>query len=515
MWKLAIEDDQGNRTVVALVRDEYSLGRAEANTVRLTERNVSRLHARLGRNGEGWHVEDLSSYNGIYVNGLRVHQEQPLLAGDLLQLGDYRLSVVNEAAESGVSMGVPGEGLTGGHGRPDAMIDQDRLVMVVGPEPGAEFPLGSDLIVVGRGDECDVIVNHASVSRVHSEIQALGDGRYEILDKGSANGVRVNGVELQRSLLDARDSIELGDVVLKFIPAGQLYRPTQQERQELAALEAPTRSSEIGAVDASALGKRPMPLTAKLAAGAAGLGVILLVAVLAVRGSGVGDDSPEHAAAGTADTASRILTEAREMLDKGDIEGAHQKVTRELAENSNARQSPEFRNIEAHWADALFQQAHDESDQQVKRALLDQIARSTSVDSARRKRAQNEIAALDSGGVDVKDLPRAGVAPSLPLEAGATPKPLRPALTGGDGPAPRPAPATTSTQGIIRSNPFDSTSGEPKKSLQDMATSGDREQLLRAKAGLAAKVRAGTATDHDRKMLRAICRQLGDPTCSN
>ena len=36
MWKLSIEDDQGQQTVVNLVRDEYSIGRAEANTIRLT-----------------------------------------------------------------------------------------------------------------------------------------------------------------------------------------------------------------------------------------------------------------------------------------------------------------------------------------------------------------------------------------------------------------------------------------------------------------------------------------------
>src|SRR5690349_20102305 len=121
MWKLAIEDDQGNRTVVALVRDEYSLGRAETNTVRLTERNVSRHHARLGKNGDGWTVEDLTSYNGIYINGLRVHQEQALQVGDLVQLGDYRLSVLNEAAEA-LAMGVPGEVAAGVPPRADALI---------------------------------------------------------------------------------------------------------------------------------------------------------------------------------------------------------------------------------------------------------------------------------------------------------------------------------------------------------------------------------------------------------
>ena len=47
MWKLVIEDDEGKRTVVPLTRDQYSVGRKEGNTIRLTERNVSREHARL------------------------------------------------------------------------------------------------------------------------------------------------------------------------------------------------------------------------------------------------------------------------------------------------------------------------------------------------------------------------------------------------------------------------------------------------------------------------------------
>ena len=47
MWKLAIEDDEGKQTVVPLTRDEYTIGRKDGNTIRLTERNVSREHARL------------------------------------------------------------------------------------------------------------------------------------------------------------------------------------------------------------------------------------------------------------------------------------------------------------------------------------------------------------------------------------------------------------------------------------------------------------------------------------
>src|SRR6185503_15470220 len=45
--KLIIEDDEGRKTVVPFVRDEITIGRQEGNTIRLTERNVSRRHARL------------------------------------------------------------------------------------------------------------------------------------------------------------------------------------------------------------------------------------------------------------------------------------------------------------------------------------------------------------------------------------------------------------------------------------------------------------------------------------
>src|SRR5580658_9811446 len=102
MWKLAIEDDEGKRIVLPLTLDQYTIGRKEGNAIRLTERNVSREHARLyKKNGaakkapekaaggppaaqdSGFVLEDLTSYNGVFVNGLRVTHAQPLANGDL------------------------------------------------------------------------------------------------------------------------------------------------------------------------------------------------------------------------------------------------------------------------------------------------------------------------------------------------------------------------------------------------------------------------------------------------
>ena len=86
MYKLVISDDEGHATVVPLLRDEITIGRQEGNTIRLTERNVSRSHARLLKRNGSYVVEDLGSYNGVTVNGERIEEHQ-LRPGDRIEIG--------------------------------------------------------------------------------------------------------------------------------------------------------------------------------------------------------------------------------------------------------------------------------------------------------------------------------------------------------------------------------------------------------------------------------------------
>ncbi len=99
MLKLIIEDDEGRRTVVPFVRDEITIGRQEGNTIRLTERNVSRQHARLMRETDRVFLEDLGSYNGVRVNGEKVVGRMSISDGDLVQIGDYDLAIQAEGAQ--------------------------------------------------------------------------------------------------------------------------------------------------------------------------------------------------------------------------------------------------------------------------------------------------------------------------------------------------------------------------------------------------------------------------------
>lgn len=444
MWKLTIQDDQGNKTVVHLVRDDYTVGRDESNAVRLTERNISRHHARLARTGEQWRIHDLDSYNGCYVNGARVGDPQPLLHGDLVQLGDYRLSIEDESLAS-----LREDGVLTLPGRPGMNTQADRLVLMAGPGQGQEFVLGTARVVLGRGEECEISINHPSVSRVHAEIRRVGsDGHYEMVDLGSANGVRVNGVELPSSMLDARDVIELGDVLLKFLPAGEIYIPGVDE----------SRRSEISGHPPSSGVSWPVKLA--LAAAIAAVGVVV---VLALRSSGPPPQPLAENRAG--DQVADTLREARSLLDSGDAEAAAAKVST-IPEGSNLRESPDFKAIQDGWADALFQQAADTEDTSEKRAILDRIARSPTVEAGRRKRAAAELEEMQKSAVDVADLP-SDVSAAPPASAAPEPAPSAPPKVAGPSsappapprdrvapPAPKPTAAPTSSIPLVRKNPF-------------------------------------------------------------
>ncbi len=66
-----------------------TLGRVGENEITLPDREVSRHHARIIRNGKQYHIEDLGSLNGTFVNGERLEPNKPQLlsSGSEVRLG--------------------------------------------------------------------------------------------------------------------------------------------------------------------------------------------------------------------------------------------------------------------------------------------------------------------------------------------------------------------------------------------------------------------------------------------
>jgi pSer/pThr/pTyr-binding forkhead associated (FHA) protein len=69
---------------------------------------------------------------------------------------------------------------------------------------------------IGRAKSSDVMLDDPSVSRMHAVIRATMDGRWQILDRGSANGVTVNGTVTKEALLRPNDEILIGIYRLRF-----------------------------------------------------------------------------------------------------------------------------------------------------------------------------------------------------------------------------------------------------------------------------------------------------------
>ncbi|MEA2233431.1 MAG: hypothetical protein QOD83_3247 [Solirubrobacteraceae bacterium] len=83
------EGDDRQRIVMLDKRATLSIGRQDASDVPLPwDAAVSRVHATLERVGEEWTlVDDGSSRNGSFLNGVRVHGRRRLKDGDIIRVG--------------------------------------------------------------------------------------------------------------------------------------------------------------------------------------------------------------------------------------------------------------------------------------------------------------------------------------------------------------------------------------------------------------------------------------------
>lgn len=82
--------------VVPLSGDAFTVGRSPQNDLFLDDVTVSRHHARVVLDADGFLAEDLNSLNGTYVNRRRIERHQ-LVDGDQLQIGKFKLEFLHRS----------------------------------------------------------------------------------------------------------------------------------------------------------------------------------------------------------------------------------------------------------------------------------------------------------------------------------------------------------------------------------------------------------------------------------
>lgn len=101
-------------------------------------------------------------------------------------------------------------------------IQKCKLLVVSGPLTGHEFVVNTETFTLGSGKNNDLVIEDATVSRRHCEINLTTDG-YAIRDLGSTNGTYVQGVRIQSAFLGTGTEFHLGETRLVFCPLQELH----------------------------------------------------------------------------------------------------------------------------------------------------------------------------------------------------------------------------------------------------------------------------------------------------
>src|SRR5215211_1859369 len=81
-------------------------------------------------------------------------------------------------------------------------------IQLVPVDGGAAIDVTKDLMLVGRKEDCDLQLDHKSVSKQHCVIVKT-DGLLLLRDLGSTNGTRVNGQRVRRAALLPNDQLTI------------------------------------------------------------------------------------------------------------------------------------------------------------------------------------------------------------------------------------------------------------------------------------------------------------------
>src|SRR5439155_1121850 len=96
--------------------------------------------------------------------------------------------------------------------------------------------LTKDLTLVGRKEDCDLRLEHKSVSKLHCVIVKT-DGLLLLRDLGSTNSTRVNGQRVRRAALLPNDQLTIANYKFRVQLGDGQPAPTGDHTQQLDANE--------------------------------------------------------------------------------------------------------------------------------------------------------------------------------------------------------------------------------------------------------------------------------------
>ena len=204
MAKLTIQTEDQSPETLKLESREYILGRGGDLPNPIRDLDVSRHHAKLSAQRDGWWLTDLDSANGTWLNGDILETPQRLRTGDEIRVGQTRIrfELTTEVTHSISSWEL--------HGR-SANVK------------GRQISIKDGLQKLGRDADHPISISDPSVSRHHADLILEGD-KLHLRDAGSRNTSRVDGKPVKQVTLKHGDIIQFGTVVFEVRKSANQFR---------------------------------------------------------------------------------------------------------------------------------------------------------------------------------------------------------------------------------------------------------------------------------------------------
>jgi len=186
------------RTTTTATRTLLNIGRGPQNDIVLNRPRVSWVHAELSSEKGQWFLKDVGSTHGTAVGRPdNKIQRQVVSLEDIAYFGEF-----------GSGNGWPIKQLLSG--RAGKLLEELRLT--------------KKRTIVGRDPECDIVLDHPSISKQHAELIREGTRTY-VKDLGSLNGTFVGGQPVSgQVVVPPNGVIALGSYTLALTNSGTLEK---------------------------------------------------------------------------------------------------------------------------------------------------------------------------------------------------------------------------------------------------------------------------------------------------
>jgi pSer/pThr/pTyr-binding forkhead associated (FHA) protein len=185
---------------------ETSIGSAADNQLVLNRNGIAPHHAVLYVGDRGFVLSVVADAR-VHVNARPVREKAILRLGDIVSLDTLQF-ILKPDRDASILTDVPASTAKAGdeaQTRTRNVPPKAVLRGVSGSHFGRIVPLRGRL-VIGRGSDCDLVLDEPEMSRRHAMIETTGDMLF-LRDHGSANGTFVNGVQVRNAILHPDDQI--------------------------------------------------------------------------------------------------------------------------------------------------------------------------------------------------------------------------------------------------------------------------------------------------------------------